>query len=528
MQLNLAKSTAQTIHQESLTHKFVRRGVWLYFFAFLSGPIGYAIKIIISHDLSVSELGILYGTLSFILLIGSVNDLGMVESLNYFVPKFLAKNNLLQVKNYFSYAFLSMVAMSLLTSLLLYFGSGLLAVHYFNASGELIAQVTLVLQIYAGYLFISNFQHFFSTVCIVYQNTFVSRGLEMLRLAVSAVFAYVIFTSDAGSLSNYALVSLVGTGVATLIGGIVVYYRYLKPLSSEHSFAPSMAGFKELLGYSGWALLASNASFFLSQIDMQMLFQLAGPEEAGIYSNYLSLMAIPFLLLTPILGLYFPVISSLYGQAKHDQIKMVVGRFSEIFLISGIVVSCIGYLFGETLGVFFFGAAYQASGQVLYWSIAFIAFNLLLQINFGLLAGIGQVKKRLWIILIGIVINVILNYIGILYAGARWSALAVGLSWIAIWAMSYAATRQYQSGFNLKHLLRNSLIFWAITWIIIQVIPRTFVEYTELAGVLHFGYDTRVLVLLILMGVSSLYFAIFVLLHLKEIRQIRSTLALSQ
>ena len=123
MQLNPAKSTAHTIHQESLTHKFVRRGAWLYFFAFLSGPIGYAIKIIISHDLSVSELGILYGTLSFILLIGSVNDLGMVESLNYFVPKFLAKNNLIQVKNYFGYAFLSMAAMSLLTSLLLYFGS---------------------------------------------------------------------------------------------------------------------------------------------------------------------------------------------------------------------------------------------------------------------------------------------------------------------------------------------------------------------------------------------------------------------
>ena len=66
--------------------------------------------------------------------------------------------------------------------------------------------------------------------------------------------------------------------------------------------------------------------------------------------------------------------------------------------------------------MFFFGAAYQASGQVLYWSIAFIAFNLLLQINFGLLAGIGQVKKRLYIILVGIIINVILNYIGILYA----------------------------------------------------------------------------------------------------------------
>ena len=123
MKLSTSKVFVDTIHQESLTHKFVKRGAWLYFFAFLSGPIGYAIKIIISHDLSVSELGILYGTLSFILLIGSINDLGMVESLNYFIPKFLAKRNFLLVKNYFSYAFLSMVGMSILTSLILYFGS---------------------------------------------------------------------------------------------------------------------------------------------------------------------------------------------------------------------------------------------------------------------------------------------------------------------------------------------------------------------------------------------------------------------
>ena len=113
----------------------------------------------------------------------------------------------------------------------------------------------------------------------------------------------------------------------------MVYYQHLKPLNGEAQFTPSAVEFKELLAYSGWALLATNASFFLSQIDMQMLFQMKGPEEVGIYSNYLSLMAIPFLLLTPILGLYFPVISSLYGQARHDQIKMVVGRFSEIFLI---------------------------------------------------------------------------------------------------------------------------------------------------------------------------------------------------
>ena len=126
-----------------------------------------------------------------------------------------------------------------------------------------------------------------------------------------------------------------------------------------------------------------------------MLLQLRGPEAAGIYSNYLSLMAIPFLVLTPILGLVFPVISSYFGQGNKEKIRVIVGVFTRIFLISGVMVSCLAILFAPVLGVYFFGPAYEASGHIVYWSAAFLSFNLLLPVNFILLAGIGQVKKRL-------------------------------------------------------------------------------------------------------------------------------------
>ena len=94
--------------------------------------------------------------------------------------------------------------------------------------------------------------------------------------------------------------------------------------------------------------------------------------------------------------------------------------------------------------------------------------------------------------------------------------------------MSYLATRSYQGGFNFKLLVRNALIFGSITWAIAQFLPNNFNEYSALAGTLYFEYDTRVFVLLALIGVSSIYFALFVLLHLKEIKQIKSTLAFSR
>lgn len=59
-----------------------------------------------------------------------------------------------------------------------------------------------------------------------------------------------------------------------------------------------------------WALLANNATLLLSQIDTQLLLVMRGVEDVGIYSNYLSLIAIPFIVLTPIMGLIAPVVSA--------------------------------------------------------------------------------------------------------------------------------------------------------------------------------------------------------------------------
>lgn len=51
---------------ETLTEKFARKGLWLYIFTFLVAPIGYIIKMVLSQDLSVREIGALYGIISFL------------------------------------------------------------------------------------------------------------------------------------------------------------------------------------------------------------------------------------------------------------------------------------------------------------------------------------------------------------------------------------------------------------------------------------------------------------------------------
>ena len=75
----------------SLSEKFLKKGFWLYLFSFIIAPIGYIVKIIISGELTVSEVWILYGIISLITMISAYNDLGMSISINHFVPEYVTK-----------------------------------------------------------------------------------------------------------------------------------------------------------------------------------------------------------------------------------------------------------------------------------------------------------------------------------------------------------------------------------------------------------------------------------------------------
>ncbi len=63
--------------------------------------------------------------------------------------------------------------------------------------------------------------------------------------------------------------------------------------------------------YSLATLVASNIGTVLSQVDMQLIIYFLDGESVGYYSNYLSLIGLPFMIIGPIIGFIFPVIAEL-------------------------------------------------------------------------------------------------------------------------------------------------------------------------------------------------------------------------
>jgi len=162
--------------EESLTEKFVKKGFWIYFFSFLAGPIGYAVRILFSSTLTVEEVGIIYGVISFITIITSYNDFGVGESLNYFLPRFVVEKNWKKVKSLLSFAYSIQIVTGVILCCLLFFGSDFLSANYFHS--PLAKQVV---EAFAVYLLFSCL--YMATVASfsALQNTKYQRGMELFR-----------------------------------------------------------------------------------------------------------------------------------------------------------------------------------------------------------------------------------------------------------------------------------------------------------------------------------------------------------
>lgn len=247
------------------------------------------------------------------------------------------------------------------------------------------------------------------------------------------------------------------------------YTRYFAGVHSERN----MTDRNHFLKYALATLMTANIGVILSQVDMQLIIILLDSEATGYYSNYLSLLNIPFIFITPLFTFLFPVISELHGREDKIKMQMLHREFSLYFSILGIWLSLFLYQFGEPLAVLFFGIAFRESGIILGYSAFFLMFLLLIQINFQFLAGTGKIGDRARILAIILPINIGLNYVLIQLYGVAGSALAVGLSWIPLWYLSYRATHIHNSGFDWIAFMRNILLVLVsgiCSWYIIEYI----------------------------------------------------------
>lgn len=458
------------LNEETLTQKFIKKWFWLYIFTFLWAPISYIIKIILSHDISVEDVGLFYGIISLITLLSAINDLGGTESLNYFLPKYIIQKDFSRVKYLLSLAFKWQISSSIIIIFLLFFWADWLGQNYFKHS-----EASKILKIFLLFFLGTNI----SQICVVLfsatQNTKLQKSIDFIRLIFSVIFVILIFKTNNWNILNYTISWILGLFLSVGFALFFAYKNYYLPYLKNTPKIIDKNLRKEFIKYAIPTFIVANISLILSQIDAQLIIWMLGNEAHGFYSNYLSIMTIPFIFLSPIIAFLFPVFTELYTRKNFEKIKLLYRIMLTVLVILSFWISIFLFFNGKSLTVLLFGQNYEYSGYILQFSVLFLIFNIISQLNFQLLAWTGRARDRVIAFGITLPINIILNIILIkIFNWPEGSALAVGISWIPLILTTFYFVREYITMPNFKPIILN---FLAIIFIVfIQIFYKNFFE----------------------------------------------------
>lgn len=497
----------------SLAEKFLKKWIWLYVFSFIIAPIWYIIKIIISGDLAVSEIWIIYWVMSLMVLLSAFNDFWMNESLKKFVPEFITKKQYDKVISILFYSIIIQFISWIIIFLFFYFWAEFLSVNYFKDPLS-----EKVVKIFAFFFLWYNFFQVINTFFLAVQDTFMQKITEFFRMLFVLFFTIYLFLTSAWDIFTYSMSWIWGLYI-WIIASIIIFYKkyYIKYLKKSHILLDKDL-FKTIFKYAVMVFLWAQAATILSQIDMQMIIYILWNTDAWYYTNYLSIIWIPFMIIGPIFAFLFPVFSEMIAKNEQDKIKLIKSIFTKNFLSFSICFSILFLAFATVISTILFWDKFLTSWVILQYSVLFLSFNFLLQINFNILAANGKVKERLNIILIAIVFNTILNYILLKTIWVVWAALATWLGWLLIYVLSEFKLREYHTAFDYKYLAKNILVF-SVVWIFMYLFLNPIFD----------SMNNRVYEFFLLVFISIIYFSIYFLVNIldfkyfyKEIKAIKS------
>lgn len=488
--------------QNSLAEKFLKKGFWLYLFSFIIAPIWYIVKVILSNDLSVEEIWVLYWIISLITLIAWFNDFWMTESLNKFLPQYITEKRYDKVKAILIYAIGTQLITAILIFFIFFFWANYIWLHYFKSE---IAIETI--KIFSFFFILFNLFQVISVFYMAIQNTFLNKLIEFIRMIAVLTFILSIFLIWKWNLINYSYAWLIWLIIWIIFSYIIFYNKYYKIYLKWIKTNDHKNHYKTIFKYAILVFLWAQASTILWQIDMQMIILMLWSKDVWYYTNYLSLMWIPFMIIAPVFSMLFPIFSEMNSKWENEKIKLVKNIFQKNFLSVWIAFNILLFIFWEIVAYIFFWEKFIMSWTILKYSALFLGFNFLLQVNFNILASIWKVKERVNIVLYAIIINFISNLIFIKLIWVAWAALATWIWWIFIWWMSEKKLwEEFKSNYDLKYIFKNIIFLWVLGVIIYFILPK------------NFSSISRITILLEVITISIVYFSLFIWFNYKDFK----------
>lgn len=326
--------------------------LWAILARIIGTLLGFAINIIVSRMYGASSVGNLAVVTSILSLLNIFTLLGTGTSMLRLIPEYINKYSFLSAFGLFKKARRLVVSCSLITGLILFLISDIIAEHVFHKP-------------YLGfYLQLSSMFVVFRALTQL--NTQALRGLKIIKwFAILQVIPQgtnlvilvlaSIFLLDSHSIPIIAM--LLGFFVAGIIGLLLVEYGFRGKIKENDSGVD--CSYKNLLKISTPMLMTSSMSFIMGQTGVIILCILRPDSEVGLYAIAVKLSTLAVFMLQAINTMAGPKFSELYSQHKMSDLFIVARQSAKMMFFSTCPIIAVYLLFGESILGSVFGLEFK-------------------------------------------------------------------------------------------------------------------------------------------------------------------------
>ncbi|MFA6816071.1 MAG: polysaccharide biosynthesis C-terminal domain-containing protein [Lentisphaeria bacterium] len=396
------------------------------------GICNYLTRRYLACTLEPAQFGILYSAINLFLLVAALADFGMNNAIMLRMAQLLAQKKKNNAWNLFLKIFLLKSISSIIICGIFILLSRYLCLYYYKYPAGI--QVYKIICFY----------------CISYQLLLflmaVLNGLKYFIWMNLLNFSF-YFTAMVGIFlvrgHNFFSISCfyIGGGfIGIFIICALILFRYRKFLGRDVKKCHTES-ILELLKLSKWFALGNIAITAMNSIDILLLTHTMGVETAGIYNIAMSIS----LIIAPITlaaNLIMPIIVSLW---ETKQMKEISSLFNIVliffsFMFWGGVIFFVS--FSREIIVLLFTKRYVAAYGALCILGPGALLNALVFFFYGILNGIGRVKKANLLLMLGIPVDIIINLSLVPFVGMIGAAIGTVSGFILVNILMFCAIKR--------------------------------------------------------------------------------------
>lgn len=318
--------------------------------------------------------------------------------------------------------------------------------------------------------------------------------LKTLRSIFKIVFiiGLALLFQVKGSIMGY----IVGPALIFLIAFLFDKFKVSKELEAQSANqikkgSPSFE-WKKLVNYAWQVVLFFLAYELLISIDLYLVQGvLQNNHLTGIYNGALTVGRIPYYIFYALTIFMLPMISKSTSQNNHPETARIISNSIRLMLILLVPMIILMAIFAKPIISLFYGAGYGEAVypmSILVYGVGFLTIFYVLSFAMN---GAGKTKIPMYISILGVILNTVLNYILIKQFALTGSAIATSItSFIIMLAMLFYIRRDFGVTLKIRTVLRVALAGFHIYIfsLIITLGDKFFIIESSILLLIYFGF----------------------------------------